>query len=98
MKYTDSAEAPEKTREECAPGAPHVTFAAARRVTLALSNPAPRSGLFSVALGLADGDSVAKLKARLAKEVKAVKGERVDLFLQVLETHTYIHIIRASFP
>ncbi|XP_045459482.1 leucine--tRNA ligase, cytoplasmic [Melitaea cinxia] len=73
VKYADSAEAGEKTREECAPGAPHVTFAAARRVALALANPAPRSGLFAAALGLADGDSVAQLKARLAKEVKAVK-------------------------
>lgn len=75
MKHTDNEEAPEKTREDCAPGQPHVSFFAEERVPLTILNPTPRSGLFTVTMGLADGDSVNKLKAKIAKDVKAVKGK-----------------------
>ncbi|XP_052738186.1 leucine--tRNA ligase, cytoplasmic [Bicyclus anynana] len=73
VRHTDSDGAPEKSREECAPGSPHVTFASEPRARVTLLNPAPRSGLFAAALALADGDSVARLKAKLVKEVKAIK-------------------------
>ncbi|KAL4709328.1 hypothetical protein ACJJTC_007060 [Scirpophaga incertulas] len=73
VKFTDDPAASEKTREECAPGAPHVTFLAERGVRVALLNPQPLSGLFSASLHLLPGDSVDKLKLKLAKEVKAVK-------------------------
>ncbi|XP_072941496.1 leucine--tRNA ligase, cytoplasmic isoform X2 [Epargyreus clarus] len=73
VQYTDSPGAPERTREECAPGAPHASFAAARALRLRAVNPAPRVALFAAALPLAHGDSVERLKARLAREVKAIK-------------------------
>ncbi|KOB74537.1 Leucyl-tRNA synthetase [Operophtera brumata] len=73
VKYTDEPEAPEKSREECAPGQPHVTFSAQPGVAVSVVNPAARSGLFTVTLTLADGDTVAKLKTKIAKEVKAIK-------------------------
>lgn len=75
MKHTDSEDVPEKTREDCAPGAPHISFLSEPRLALVLSNPVPRSGLFTLTLGVADGDTVEKVKARLAKEVKAIKGK-----------------------
>uniref|UniRef100_S4PAL2 leucine--tRNA ligase n=1 Tax=Pararge aegeria TaxID=116150 RepID=S4PAL2_9NEOP len=73
VKHTDDREAPEKSREECAPGTPHVTFLAEPRVRVTLANPDPRSGLFAMTLALADGDTVSKLKMKLVKEVKAIK-------------------------
>ncbi|XP_041972979.1 leucine--tRNA ligase, cytoplasmic isoform X2 [Aricia agestis] len=73
VKYTDAADAPDKSREECAPGRPHLTLLASPALTLALANPAPRSGLFSAAVRAANDDTVSKLKVKLAKEVKAVK-------------------------
>lgn len=42
---------------------------------MTLANPTPLSGLFSVTVRLADGDSVERVKAKLAKEVRAIKGE-----------------------
>lgn len=74
MKFTDSDEAPEKTREDCAPGQPHINFSAEPAVAVCVANPTPLNGLFSVTINLADGDSVEKVKAKIVKEVKAIKG------------------------
>lgn len=74
MKYTDDPHAPEKTKEDCAPGTPHINFFAEAGVDVVVINPSPRNGLFQVTVSLADGDSVERVKAKLAKEVKAIKG------------------------
>lgn len=75
IKHTDCPDAPEKTREDCAPGQPHVNFSAEPSVSVNVVNPTPLSGLFTVAVDLVDGDSIEKVKAKIAKEVKAIKGE-----------------------
>lgn len=73
VKHTDSPDAPEKTKEDCSPGQPHVSFFTEPGVAVSIHNPTPLSGLFTVTLTLADGDTVEKVKGKLAKEVKAVK-------------------------
>ncbi|CAG9091449.1 unnamed protein product [Plutella xylostella] len=73
VKHTDSPDAPEKTKEDCSPGQPHVSFYTEPGVAVSIHNPTPLSGLFTVTLTLADGDTVEKVKGKLAKEVKAVK-------------------------
>ncbi|XP_012534882.1 leucine--tRNA ligase, cytoplasmic [Monomorium pharaonis] len=47
IKYTD--EAPEKTREECCPGAPYINFSASS-VTMFITNPQMCSNLFEVSM------------------------------------------------
>uniref|UniRef100_A0A1E1WN91 Leucine--tRNA ligase ubiquitin-like domain-containing protein n=2 Tax=Pectinophora gossypiella TaxID=13191 RepID=A0A1E1WN91_PECGO len=73
VKYTDDPEAPEKTREDCTPGQPHINFIAEPAVDVTCINPTAMNGLFSVAVSLNDGDSIEKVKAKIAKEVKAIK-------------------------
>ncbi|XP_068628221.1 leucine--tRNA ligase, cytoplasmic [Battus philenor] len=73
VNYTDSPQAPEKTREDCAPGAPHVTFSAEPGVDVSFINPTPLNGLFTVRVSLVDGDTLEKVKAKIAKEVKLIK-------------------------
>ncbi|KAI8440512.1 hypothetical protein MSG28_001770 [Choristoneura fumiferana] len=43
IEYTESPDAPEKTREDCAPGLPHISFSATPGVSVSLVNPAPMS-------------------------------------------------------
>lgn len=74
MKFTDDPAAPEKTNEDCAPGQPHVTFSSEPGVLVYVNNPTALSGLFAVTLTLSDGDTVEKVKAKIAKEIKAIKG------------------------
>lgn len=74
VKFTDSPEASEKSREDCAPGAPHINFSAEPGVDVSFVNPTPLNGLFTVTVSLADGDTVERVKAKISKEVKAIKG------------------------
>ncbi|XP_045521118.1 leucine--tRNA ligase, cytoplasmic-like [Pieris brassicae] len=62
VKHTDSPDTPEKTIEDCAPG-----------LTVTFTNPTPMSGLFTISVTLVDGDTVEKIKAKIAKEIKAIK-------------------------
>ncbi|XP_045492233.1 leucine--tRNA ligase, cytoplasmic isoform X1 [Colias croceus] len=73
VKHTDSTDVPEKTREECAPGAAHVSFSRIPAIRLTAISPAAKSGLFTAHVDIMQGDNVEKVKAKLAKEVKAVK-------------------------
>lgn len=73
VKYTDDPEAPEKTREDCAPGQPHVSFSVETGVEATFINPSPHNGLFTISATLADGDTIERVKAKIAKEVKAIK-------------------------
>lgn len=76
VKFTDAPDTPEKSREDCAPGQPHVNFIAEAGVVVHFVNPTARNGLFSVSASLVDGDTVEKVKAKIAKDVKAIKGNR----------------------
>lgn len=76
IKFTDDPEAPEKTREDCAPGQPHVSFSVEAGVDATFINPVAMNGFFTVSATLSDGDTVERIKAKIAKEVKAIKGIR----------------------
>nr|CAD7393182.1 unnamed protein product [Timema cristinae] len=67
-----ATEGPEKTREECCPGRPLISFSVRPSVKLRLTNPQPQNGLFSHILSVGEGDTVAKLAARLARENKLI--------------------------
>ncbi|XP_013185912.2 leucine--tRNA ligase, cytoplasmic [Amyelois transitella] len=73
VKHTECADAPEKTKEDCAPGQPHINFTAEVGVRGSFINPTPFNGLFTVHVDLVDGDSVEKIKAKIVKDVKAIK-------------------------
>ncbi|PZC79873.1 hypothetical protein B5X24_HaOG215741 [Helicoverpa armigera] len=73
VKFTDDPEAPEKTREDCAPGQPHVSFSVASGVDTTFINPIALNGLFTVTATVSDGDTVERVKVKIAKEVKAIK-------------------------
>ncbi|XP_045521124.1 leucine--tRNA ligase, cytoplasmic-like [Pieris brassicae] len=73
VKHTYSPDTPEKTIEDCAPGSPHVNFIAVPGLTVTFTNPTPMSGLFTISVTLVDGDTVEKIKAKIAKEIKAIK-------------------------
>jgi hypothetical protein len=75
VKFTDDSEVSEKTHEDCAPGAPHINFFAEPGVDVSVVNPTPLNGLFEVTVSLADGDTLDKVKAKISKEVKAIKGK-----------------------
>ncbi|GBP07012.1 Leucine--tRNA ligase, cytoplasmic [Eumeta japonica] len=73
VQYTDSPDTPEKTREDCSPGQPHISFSTERGVLINVINPVPLSGLFTVTISLTEGDTIEKIKGKLIKEVKAIK-------------------------
>ncbi|XP_047517549.1 leucine--tRNA ligase, cytoplasmic [Pieris napi] len=73
VKHTDSPDTPEKTIEDCAPGSPHVNFIAEPGLAVNFTNPTPLSGLFTISVTLVDGDTVEKIKTKIAKEIKAIK-------------------------
>lgn len=73
IQYTDTA--PEKIREDCCPGQPFITFRSEPSVAIEAVNPEPHNGLFAEQLRVMDGDTVARLTARLAKASRAIKGE-----------------------
>ena len=73
MKYSDGA--PEKTREECCPGYPYMSFSATPGVTLIASNPQKSSGLFRMSLKVTNGTTAVDIASRIAKE-KHIKGNQ----------------------
>lgn len=71
---SDDPTADEKIREDCVPGAPHITFRHQPGVRINFINPQPLSGLFEVKLSVTQGDTPGKLAARLVKHHKQIKG------------------------
>lgn len=67
IKYTDDPSAPEKTREEVRPGSPFIVFSVTPNITVELTNPVERSGLFQVTGVICEGDTVKQLTEKLAK-------------------------------
>ncbi|XP_050477440.1 leucine--tRNA ligase, cytoplasmic isoform X1 [Bombus huntii] len=72
IKYTD--EAPEKTKEECCPGAPYMNFSTKQGVSVCIINPQKYSGLFRTDIIIADGDTIEDIISRLLKENKIIKN------------------------
>ncbi|XP_014470950.1 PREDICTED: leucine--tRNA ligase, cytoplasmic [Dinoponera quadriceps] len=73
IKYTD--EAPEKTKEECCPGAPYMSFfkkAAVSRV-MNVTNPQRYSGLFEVSVSVSQADTASDVIFRIVKQFKHIK-------------------------
>lgn len=72
IKYTD--EAPEKTREECCPGAPYMTFSAKPMVPIHIINPQSCSSLFEVSMKISTA-TVADIVSHIVKQSIHIKGK-----------------------
>ncbi|CAK9832852.1 Leucine--tRNA ligase, cytoplasmic [Anthophora retusa] len=71
IKYTD--EAPEKTREECCPGAPYINFSTKPGIPACFINPQKYSSLFKTIIKITDMETVQEVIGRLMKENKHLK-------------------------
>lgn len=72
IKYTD--EAPEKTKEECCPGAPYMSFSKKLAVSIQIINPQSCCGLFEVSVDISQADTAANVVSRIVKVYKHIKG------------------------
>lgn len=73
IKYTD--EASEKTKEECCPGAPYMSFSKAKPlVPIYISNPQSCNGLFELCITISQDDTVADVVSRIVKQYNHIKG------------------------
>ena len=71
IKYADEAD--DRTKEECCPGAPYITFSIKPGVNVYFANPQKCVGLFSTTIKISDGDTVKHVISKLAKE-RNIKG------------------------
>lgn len=60
--------------KECCPGQPHIIFSTKPGVKIEFINPIPHSGLFNHFLTICDGESYLKVVTKLAKSIRAIKG------------------------
>ncbi|EEC05400.1 leucyl-tRNA synthetase, putative [Ixodes scapularis] len=67
IKFSDETEAEDKVREDCCPGQPHAVYASDSFVNLRCINQQPSSGRFELLVPILDGDSAAKVVARLGR-------------------------------
>jgi len=72
--YTDDPSCDDRIKEDCVPGAPHVTFYHQPGVPVQFVNPQAHNGLFEVQLSVREGDTPAKLAVRLLKHHKQIKS------------------------
>ncbi|XP_076467867.1 leucine--tRNA ligase, cytoplasmic-like [Babylonia areolata] len=66
-----SEEADEKVRDDCCPGKPFITYRTEPSVCVRLVNQQQCSGLFEVLMPVFEGDSAARMAARLMKTEKS---------------------------
>ena len=76
MDVKFSNEANEKTQEECRPGGPFIVFRTEPSVPLTVINNQPHTGLFQTVLPVLEGDNVATLIRRLARNERNLKDEK----------------------
>ena len=76
MDVKFSNEANEKTQEECRPGGPFIVFRTEPSVPLTVINNQPHTGLFQTVLPVLEGDDVATLIRRLARNERNLKDEK----------------------
>lgn len=72
IKYTN--EAPEKTREECCPGAPYMNFFVKLGIPVFIINPQKYNGLFRMTIKIANADTVENIISRISKDSKLIKN------------------------
>lgn len=72
IKYTD--EAPEKTKEECCPGVPYISFSTKPAVSISAINPQVGSGLFKLRVKVSQGDTAVDIASNIVKQNKSMKG------------------------
>ncbi|KAF5284997.1 hypothetical protein FQR65_LT02309 [Abscondita terminalis] len=72
IRYTDEEGAPERT-VDCCPGQPQIYYSTKSGIALDFINPIPRSGLFSHAIKISDGDTYLRVVERLVKECRNLK-------------------------
>ncbi|XP_006610431.1 leucine--tRNA ligase, cytoplasmic isoform X2 [Apis dorsata] len=72
IKYTN--EAPEKTREECCPGAPYMNFSVKLGIPVFIINPQKYNGLFRMTIKVANADTVENIILRISKDNKLIKN------------------------
>ena len=77
--YSDDPTADEKIREDCVPGAPHVSFYYQAGVDVDFINPQPHSGLFETKLPVMPGDTPLKLAIRIVKHHRQIKGAAITI-------------------
>ncbi|XP_022084467.1 leucine--tRNA ligase, cytoplasmic-like isoform X2 [Acanthaster planci] len=68
-----SSEATDKIQEECCPGKPFSIFRAESSVVVKMVNPQPHSGHFTLDVPIRQGDTVAKVANRIAKQDRGIK-------------------------
>lgn len=88
IKYTD--EAPEKTKEECCPGAPYMSFSTRPGLSITVINRQKCTGFLSKTIKLSDGDTAANISTRIAKDNKLIKGTNVLLNVRPPTVETWI--------
>ncbi|XP_063989407.1 leucine--tRNA ligase, cytoplasmic [Diachasmimorpha longicaudata] len=71
IKFTE--EAPEKTREECCPGAPYMSFHSTPGVFVTAVNPQKCSGMFSMTVKIGEGNTGADIARKIAKNSRSIK-------------------------
>ncbi|KAG7204947.1 hypothetical protein KM043_005335 [Ampulex compressa] len=71
IKNTD--EAPEKTKEECCPGSPYISFFVKPGVQIKVLNPQKCIGLFRMITKISTLDTAANVISRILKENKQIK-------------------------
>ena len=71
IKYSEEAD--EKTKEECCPGAPFITFSVKPGLSLNFANPQVSNGLFETLIKVSHGDTIKQITSRLAKD-RSIKG------------------------
>lgn len=74
MKYTD--EAPEKTKEECCPGGPYISFYTLPGILVNISNSEPCNGLFTSSVKIVDGDNVDCVISKIARGNKRIEDSK----------------------
>lgn len=72
VKYTN--EAPEKTKEECCPGAPYMSFSKKTTVSIHIVNPQSSCGLFELSISISQADTASTIVSRIMKKYKHIKG------------------------
>ena len=73
MRY--SSEAEDKIREECCPDKPFIVYRNEPSAELYLVNPQMCNGTFSMNLPIYQNDTPAKMKARMVRMDKLIKGK-----------------------
>ena len=72
IKYTD--EAPEKTKEECCPGNPYISFSVEPGIFINISNQDACNGLFRKLIKIVEGDNISNIVSQIAKGNKQIEG------------------------